>query len=105
MAKCLASRDFLACINGVAANKAGIGELVDELNSFPDASAVGVVADGTKSSETQSMIDQTISELRPLTDMVANAGNAHLEEVLEMLERRAKEAFGVNFIGTWNCYT
>jgi NAD(P)-dependent dehydrogenase (short-subunit alcohol dehydrogenase family) len=88
IARCLASRGSLVCINDVAANKAGIGQLVDELNSLTDGSAVSVVADGTKSSEIQSMIDQTVSELGSLTDMVANAGITQLEEVLEIGERR-----------------
>jgi NAD(P)-dependent dehydrogenase (short-subunit alcohol dehydrogenase family) len=99
------SRGYLVRANDVATNKAGIGELVDGLNSSTDGSAVGVVADVTKSPEVQSMIDQTVSELGPLADMVANAGIVQVEDVLEISEEDVREMFGVNFIGVWNCYT
>jgi NAD(P)-dependent dehydrogenase (short-subunit alcohol dehydrogenase family) len=101
----MAHEGYLVCINDVAANKAGLDQLVNELNSKTKGSAIGVVADVTKSSEVQSMIDQTVKELRPLTVMVANADIAQVKEVLDISEDHVRKMFDVNFIGVWNCYT
>lgn len=105
IARRLASEGYLVCINDVSANKTNIEKLVDELNSKTKGSAIGVVADVTKSSEVQSMIDQTVKELGPLTVMVANAGIAQIKAVLDISEDDVRKMFDVNFMGVWNCYT
>ena len=105
IARRLAKDGYLVCVNDVSANEAGIDKLVDELNSKTKGSAIGVVADVTKSSEVQSMIDKTVKELGPLTIMVANAGIAQVKAVLEISEDDVRKMFDVNFMGVWNCYT
>jgi NAD(P)-dependent dehydrogenase (short-subunit alcohol dehydrogenase family) len=93
-------------VNDVSANKAGIDKLVSELNStHGDGSAIGVVADVTKSSEVQAMIQESVDKLGPLTVMCANAGIAQVAPMLEISDDDFTRMFDVNVRGVWNCYT
>jgi NAD(P)-dependent dehydrogenase (short-subunit alcohol dehydrogenase family) len=102
----LAAEKYAVCINDVEANKSGIDALVAELNQkHGERTAIGVVADVTKSSEVQSLIHESVKTLGPLTVMVANAGIAQVAPVLDISEDDVRKMFDVNFMGVWNCYT
>lgn len=93
-------------VNDIAANKAGIDKLVSELNSVHgNGTAIGVVADVSKSSEVESMIQQHVSKLGNLTVMVANAGIAHVSPMIDVSDEEAHRMVDVNYFGVWNCYT
>lgn len=102
----LAAEKYAVCVNDVQANKSGIDTLVAEINEkYGDRTAVGVVADVTKSSEVHSMIQESVEALGPLTVMIANAGIAQVAPVLDISEDDVRKMFDVNFMGVWNCYT
>ena len=106
IARRLATEGYAVCINDVSANKAGIDKLVSELNStHGEKSAFGHVCDVTKSSEVQAMIKESVSQLGPLTCMIANAGIAQVAPALEISDDDVTKMFNVNFVGVWNCYT
>jgi NAD(P)-dependent dehydrogenase (short-subunit alcohol dehydrogenase family) len=90
-------------VNDVSANKAGIDKLVSELNSqHGDNAAIGVAADVTSSAEVKKMIEESVEKLGPLTVMVANAGIAQVQPILEIPDDDVKKMFDVNFMGVWN---
>lgn len=102
----LAKEGYKVTVNDVGANKAGIDKLVAELNSqYGEGSAIGVVADVTKSKEVEDMIEQSVSKLGPLTAMVANAGIAKVSSMLDTSDEDSRNIFDVNYHGVWNCYT
>lgn len=106
IARRLAAEGYAVCVNDVSANKKGVDSLVSELQKqYGEKSAVGVVADVTKPAEVQDMIKQSVDALGPLTIMVANAGIAQVQPILEISDEDAHKMFEVNFFGVWNCYT
>lgn len=106
IARRLAVDKYAVCVNDVQANKSGIDSLVAELNEkHGEGTAIGVVADVTKSSEIQSMIQESVKALGPLTVMIANAGIVQVAPVLDISEDDVRKMFDVNFMGVWNCYT
>jgi NAD(P)-dependent dehydrogenase (short-subunit alcohol dehydrogenase family) len=106
IARRLAFEKYAVCVNGVQANKSGIDTLVAELNKeHGEGTAIGVVADVTKSSEVQSMIQESVKALGLLTVMIANAGIAQVAPVLDISEDDVRKMFDVSFMGWWNCYT
>lgn len=50
------------------------------------------------------MIKDVVDNLGPLTVMVANAGIAQVQAMLEISDEDVQRMFQVNFIGVWNCY-
>ena len=102
----LAVEGYAVCVNDVSANKSGVDALVADLNTkHGKGTAMGYVADVAKSSEIKTMIEKSVSELGPLTVMVANAGIAQVQPVLEISDEDVRKMFDVNFLGVWNCYT
>lgn len=102
----LAKDGFKVTVNDVSANKSGIDSLVSELNKqHGDGSAMGIVADVTKSAEVESMIEEHVSKLGNLTVMVANAGIAQVSSMLDTSDEDSHKIFDVNYFGVWNCYT
>jgi len=102
----LATEKYAVCVNDVQAYKSEIDQLVAELNQkHGEQTAIGVVADVTKSVEVQSMIEETVKALGPLTVMIANAGIVQVAPVLEISEKDVRKVFEVYFMGVWNCYT
>lgn len=66
-------------VNDIAANKAGIENLVGELNeTYGNRTSVGVIADVASSSDVKAMVEKSVKKLGPLTVMIANAGIAAL---------------------------
>lgn len=51
------------------------------------------------------MIRDTVAQLGPLTLMVANAGIAHINPLLETTEDEVDRVLAVNFKGVLHCYT
>ena len=93
------------CVNDVEANKVGIDALVDELNrTHGPETAIGVVADVSKADQVQSLIDQTVERLGPLTVMIANAGIVEIKAALDISEESMRRLMDVNFFGVWHCY-
>lgn len=106
IARRLAKEGYKVTVNDISANKSGIDKVVSDLNSeYGDGSAIGVVADVTKSKEVEDMIEQSVQKLGPLTVMVANAGIAQVQSMLEISDEDAHRMFDVNYFGVWNCYT
>lgn len=106
IARRLAVEKYAVCINDIQANKSGIDTLVTELNqAHGEGTAIGVIADVTKSAEVQSMIEESVKSLGPLTVMIANAGIAQVAPALEISEDDVRKMFDVNFMGVWFCYT
>lgn len=106
IARRLAAEKYAVCVNDVQANKPGVDTLVAELNKkYGEWTAVGIIVDVTKSSEVQSMVQESVKALGPLTVMVANAGIAEVAPMLEISDGDVRMMFDVNFMGVWNCYT
>lgn len=67
--------------------------------------AIGVVADVSKPAEVESMIQQSVKRLGPLTVMVANAGIAQVKPLLDVTADDVRQMFDVNVLGVFNCYS
>lgn len=95
----LAQEDYLVTVNDIAANKAGIDKLVNELNEkHGKGTAIGVVADVTSSSDVQNLIKESVEKLGDLTVFVANAGIAQVAPALEISDEDVQKMFNVNFV-------
>lgn len=106
IARRLAKEGYRVCINDVLSNAEQMDKIVQELNkTYGEKTAIGYVADVSKSTEVKNMIEESVSALGPLTVMVANAGIAQVTPVLEISDEDVQRMFNVNFIGVWNCYT
>lgn len=66
--------------------------------------AVGIVADVSKRSEVETLVQKSVDALGPLDVMVANAGIAQVKPVLELTEHDVERMFSVNLFGVFNCY-
>jgi NAD(P)-dependent dehydrogenase (short-subunit alcohol dehydrogenase family) len=66
--------------------------------------ATGVVADVSKQSEVDDMVQHSVQELGNLDTMIANAGIAQVKGLLELSEQDLKRMFEVNVFGVYNCY-
>jgi len=100
----LAQDGYDICINDVSANKAGIDDVVKEIESS-GRKAIGVVADVSKLSEVEGMVQQSVKELGDLDTMVANAGIAQVKALLDVTEQDMRRMFEVNVFGVFNCYS
>jgi len=100
----LAEDGFDVCINDIAANKAGIDETVTEIQALGRHS-YGHVADVSKLSEVQSLIEASVKNLGPLDVMIANAGIAQVKALLDLSEDDVRRMFEVNVFGVFNCYS
>lgn len=88
----------------IEANKSGIDATVSEIQNL-GRRAYGHVADVSKLSEVENMVDASVRELGPLTTMIANAGIAQVKAVLDVTEDDLRRMFEVNVFGTFNCYS
>jgi len=100
----LAQDGYDICVNDVSANKAGIDEVVKEIQSSGQK-ATGFVADVSKLSEVESLVQHSVNELGNLDTMVANAGIAQVKALLELTEEDFRRMFEVNVYGVFNCYS
>jgi NAD(P)-dependent dehydrogenase (short-subunit alcohol dehydrogenase family) len=99
----LADDGYDVCINDIAANKAGIDDVVSQIQS-KGRKATGFVADVSSRSEVNSLVDHSVAELGNLDTMIANAGIAQVKPLLDLSEQDLKRMFDVNFFGVYNCY-
>ena len=67
--------------------------------------AVYYLADVSKLSEVEKMVETSVSQLGPLNTMVANAGIAQVKALLDLTEEDLKRMFEVNVYGVYNCYS
>lgn len=105
IARRLASDGYAVAINDIAANKAGIEKLVSELNeTYGDRIATGAISDVVSLSDVKAMVETAVTQLGPLTVMVANAGICEVGEAVDIDESLA-QLMNVNVTGVWNCYT
>jgi len=99
----LAQDGYDVCINDISANKAGIDEVVQEIQST-GRKATGFVADVSNLSEVEKMVQHSVSELGDLNCMIANAGIAQVKALLDLTEDDLRRMFEVNVFGVYNCY-
>ncbi|KAL6714772.1 hypothetical protein ACLMJK_008198 [Lecanora helva] len=99
----LADDGFDVCVNDIQANQTGIDEVVAEIKS-KNRNAIGVVADVSKRSEVERLVQQSFDALGSLGIMVANAGIAQVKPVLELTEEDVERMINVNLYGVFNCY-
>ena len=83
------------CINDVAANKPGCDEVVKEIEGL-GRKAFAFTADVSNLQQVQELVKASVSELGPLSTMVANAGIAQVKGLLELTEQDFKRMFEVN---------
>ena len=99
----LADDGFDVAVNDIEANQTGIDEVVNEIKS-KNRKAIGIVADVSKRSEVEKLVQNSVDALGPLHVMVANAGIAQVKPVLELTEEDMERMINVNLFGVFNCY-
>ncbi|RSM19155.1 hypothetical protein CDV31_002076 [Fusarium ambrosium] len=100
----LAEDGYDVCINDIQANKAGIDEVVSEIQKL-GRRAYGHVADVSDLAQVEEMVAASVRELGPLTTMVANAGIAQVKPILDVTTDDLRRMFDINVFGTFNCYS
>ncbi|KAK2624551.1 hypothetical protein QTJ16_006501 [Diplocarpon rosae] len=100
----LAEDGYDVCINDVVANQAGIDETVKEIQALGRLS-YGHVADVSKLTEVEALIEAAVANLGPLNLMIANAGIAQVKALLDLSEDDVRRMFEVNVFGVFNCYS
>lgn len=77
---------------------------VKEIQSMGRAS-YGHVADVSKLSEVEGLIESSVQNLGNLNVMIANAGIAQVKALLSLSEDEVRRMFEVNVFGIFNCYS
>ncbi|KAL4808105.1 hypothetical protein BDV18DRAFT_151292 [Aspergillus unguis] len=102
----LAAEKYNICINDTPLSRGLIDITVCELRGkVPGAKIIGIPADVTSSSQVETLVQETVKELGPLTLMVANAGISQVKPLLDVDEKDIDKMMAVNFKGLFNCYT
>lgn len=99
----LADDGYDICINDVSANKPGIDDVVSQIQA-KGVKATGFVADVSKLSEVNDLVQHSVKELGSLDTMIANAGIAQVKALLDLSEEDLRRMFEVNVFGVYNCY-
>jgi NAD(P)-dependent dehydrogenase (short-subunit alcohol dehydrogenase family) len=92
----LARDGFDICVNDI--RDAGVRSAVKEIESA-GGKATGLVADVSKHSEVQKLVDHTVNTFGSLKVMVANAGISKVKPILEQTEQDVREMMDINFMG------
>ncbi|KAI8717076.1 hypothetical protein NCS52_00782000 [Fusarium sp. LHS14.1] len=100
----LAEDGYDVCINDIQANKAGIDEVVSEIQKL-GRRAYGHAADVSDLAQVEEMVAASVRELGPLNTMVANAGIAQVKPILDVTTDDLRRMFDINVFGTFNCYS
>lgn len=114
----LAQEGYSVGVNDIPQASSEIKALVTEINTvLPKASghlnglpvrqprAVAILGDVSCATDVASMVSKTVSELGPLTLMVANAGIAPVTPLLRSNKDEVDRVFAVNVRGVFNCYS
>ena len=78
-------------------------QVVEHIKSL-NRKAIGVVADVSKRSEVETLVQKSVDVLGPLDVMVANAGIAQVKPALELTEEDMQCMININLFGVFNCY-
>ena len=100
----LADDGYDVCVNDIQANKSDVEGVVKEIES-KGRKAFPFLADVSKLSEVENMVQASVNELGPLNTMVANAGIAQVKALLDLTEDDFRRMFEVNVYGVFNCYS
>jgi len=82
----------------------GTLQVVQEIQAL-GRSSYGHVADVSKLSEVETLIEESVKNLGPLNVMVANAGIAQVKALLDLTEDDVRRMFEVNVFGVFNCHS
>ncbi len=77
---------------------------VKEIQSL-GRSSYGHIADVSKLSEVEGLIEASVKNLGPLNVMIANAGIAQVKALLDLSEDDVRRMFEINVFGVFNCYS
>ena len=91
------------CVNDIAANREGAEECVREIMAT-GRKAHAVIADVSKRSEVEHMVEKSVDVLGPLNVMIANAGISQTKNVFDVSEQDLERMFQVNLYGVFYCY-
>ncbi|KAI0067029.1 NAD(P)-binding protein, partial [Artomyces pyxidatus] len=99
----LASDGFDVAVNDIASNQDKLETVVQELRA-KGRRAHYVVADVSKESEVEGMVNEVVKELDSLDVMVANAGICLMKSILDTSTADFDRLISVNLRGTFLCY-
>jgi acetoin reductase-like protein len=100
----LANDGYDICINDISANKQGAEEVAHEITQLGRKSTVAI-GDVSVMSEVESVVQQSVNELGPLSTMVANAGIAQVKALLDLTPSDFERMFRINVFGVHNCHS
>ncbi|THU86547.1 NAD(P)-binding protein [Dendrothele bispora CBS 962.96] len=98
----LAQDGFDVCVNDLESNASCVTSLVNEIQAM-GREAVIAYANVAKRSEVETVVDKSVDKLGPLSLMVANAGIAKVQWMMESTEEDWRRIFDVNVFGVVNC--
>ena len=84
-------------------SKYNFAQLVTHIHTL-NRKAIGIIADVSRRSEVEILVQKSVEALGPLDVMIANAGIAQVKPVLELTEDDVEDIFKVNLFGVFNCY-
>lgn len=99
----LASDGYHIAVNDIEANSSGVDEVVSQIKSM-GRNSCAAIADVSKLSDVEHMVQTSVKELGPLNTMVANAGIAQVKQLLDLTEADFQRMFSINVFGVQNCY-
>ncbi|KAK3983883.1 acetoin dehydrogenase-like protein [Cladorrhinum sp. PSN332] len=99
----LARDGYDITINDLTSLQSQIDSTVSEIRAL-GRNAYGHAADVSSPSEVESLVSSSVSNLGPLTTMIANAGIAQVKPLLELTPDDFSRMFAVNVQGVHYCY-
>lgn len=99
----LAEDGLDVAVNDIAANKSALDAVAEEIRNKGRRSLV-VAADVSEPSEVKNMVAEVAREMGSLNVMVANAGIAHIEGMLDLDVADWDRVMSVNLRGVFLCY-
>ncbi|KAK7473276.1 hypothetical protein VKT23_001373 [Stygiomarasmius scandens] len=98
----LAQDGFDVCVNDLESNANSVATLINEIKAI-GRKAVVAYANVAKRNEVESVVATSVENLGPLNLMVANAGIAKVQWMMDSTEEDWKRVFDVNVFGVVNC--
>ncbi|KAK3326012.1 hypothetical protein B0H66DRAFT_549922 [Apodospora peruviana] len=99
----LARDGYDITVNDISAQAALVSETIAEIKSL-GRNAHGHIADVSSEEAVADLVNSSVSNLGPLTTMVANAGIAQVKPLLDVTPADFKRMFDVNVVGVHYCY-